>query len=101
MAITLEKLNGRSSLDDFIEYFEAIPASRWCRFVFKDEHGRKCAQGHLGADPLHTPVRVDRLHDLVGLGLASVNNGEHPNYQKGNIKTRVLTFLKDVRDGNW
>lgn len=32
----------------FIEFFSAIPASRWTTLVVEDQDGRKCALGHLG-----------------------------------------------------
>lgn len=88
------------SLEDYIAFFRAIPEERWCEGTWKDNQGRKCAEGWLGCSAQCPYTASDsRLTLLLGESLAVVNDGEHPDYQQPTPKARALAYLEDVLNG--
>ena len=85
----------KSTLKDFIRFFESKPAKTWCVDELKNNKGQRCAVGHLKVLEKNW-MPYDRLRSLGVVCIISVNNGEGlPNRQKG-IKTRVLNYLRSL-----
>lgn len=94
--------------DQLIRYLEQIPEERWVGFKFRDEDGRCCVMGHLGATTLmeastaELGKKVVKLFPYLGGGnhdewwpyaLVDANNGA----PEGQIKESVLMLLKQTR----
>ncbi len=102
--------------EDFIEFFEAIPATKWCKGQLHDSKGRHCAIGHLGKSfdsdstgrnweswykTLRNFEKLYKLNTkkttgyatLVNLNDASISVPSKFRKLKG-AKKRVLAFLK-------
>lgn len=90
---------------DFIAFFEAIPARKWCRFVLQDDHGRRCANGHLNSAEKgggtgswgQTTVLVERLASVLRRSVVPINNGDDSTYKQRSARDRVLAALHDAQ----
>ena len=94
-----------ATLEDFYEFFAAIPEDKWC--VIRFEHnGRHCARGHLGTRDRLMPAPLEqRLKFLLisgGSGLSELveaNNGimwPYGEIANNGAKHRVLKFLANL-----
>jgi len=72
------------SLKKLIEYFESIPANKWCKGSYS-KHGRHCALGHLYWNTDKPLISCAREHTE---GLTLINDSA-----KNGIKKAVLEFL--------
>lgn len=95
------------TLDDYIAFYEAIPADKWCMYEFTNG-GRCCALGHLGERHmgLTTPQayqfnEVLKKHRGDMHYIPDVNDGKNGYEEIGSTpKERVINYLKQLRDGN-
>lgn len=95
----LSELTRASSIDDFIQFFESIPADRWCTHILHDPTtGQCCALGHLGGRPKYLSDLEDRLLRLVGSNIVEANNGELTWVPGDDPKERTLNYLRMVKD---
>lgn len=92
------------TLQDYYNFFAAIPDEKWCRFQLLDNEGRSCARGHLGSR-LPTgqivatePLEVLEFYKLLGASkwiVTNINDGVSVNYPQTTPKERILAFIKD------
>lgn len=109
------------SVKDFIAFFEAIPANKWCTGSFKNQAGQCCAMGHLGRGDNANPEKIatanaaaGRLNSLIGGSIISVNDGsiisvnDGSGYSGGTLnyqelgatpKERVINYLTLAANG--
>ena len=98
------------TIDDYITFYEGIPAENWCTGQFRDEDGCCCAVGHLAYnDPskrLSPPVLYSILKEAgyceeqtsFPREIVEVNDGKRVQYKQPEVKQRVLCFLNDVKE---
>lgn len=101
------------SVEDFIAFFDSIPASKWCTGSFKNQAGQCCAMGHLGrgggvdaAKTAKANAAAGRLNDLIGGSIISINDGLVTlsgtfNYRElgETPKERVINYLTLAANG--
>lgn len=85
------------TIDDFIEFYEAIPEDKWCTKRLLSTNGSRCAIGHLGR---YTP-NAQRLMELFSTGLETtvtyVNDGFMSAFTATTPKQRILNALTDIK----
>lgn len=108
------------TVDYFIEKFKNIPEQYWASGVFNKDKAF-CAQGHCmgyaGIDAISalkgikTKPEVAKMfpewNALIELfrpfnapdriGVALINNGDHPDYKQDTPKQRILAALQDIK----
>ena len=115
------------TIDYFIEKFENIPNDKWCVGTFSEKSNKflglikaekYCAQGHCGikskiqADlfvwgkPINELIEASVLYHMFGgsnntksVYVATINNGNHVQYQQDTPKLRILAALNDMKKG--
>lgn len=95
------------TLDDYIAFYEAITADKWCTGDFTNE-GRCCALGHLGERHIGlTTPQVYQFNEVLKkhrgdmYDIPDVNDGDGSYIELGDTpKERVINYLKQLRDGN-
>lgn len=96
------------TLNDYIAFYEAIPADKWCTGKFVDFGGNCCALGHLGEREMGlTKPQVYQFHEVLKkhrgdmYDIPDVNDGDGGYIELGDTpKERVINYLKQLRDGN-
>lgn len=104
--------NVNYDVDYFIRKFEAIPEDMWLIRSLGHYGGPRCALGHcIGQESpfsfkkdsesvsLTIVFQDERIRYLLknNRSIASINNGEHPNYQQSTPKQRILAALYDIK----
>lgn len=82
--------------EDFKRFFEGIPDEKWCTQVYIDDNGRCCAMGHLGPNTLRAQVVRDLFENILVTNAATVNDGDHPDFQQPTPKQRILAALDEI-----
>ena len=87
-----------NTLQEFIDYFAAIPHERWCEKTFQlGDCG--CALGLLFVEQDGKSVPSDDAYNLLELtqhcavSLVSVNDKVQPGFPQARPKARVLAYL--------
>ena len=98
--LTTERLDTLQTAQDFYNFFDAIPAEKWCANLLQNNSGQRCAWGHLGRYVSEPEVignwqALCRLDNILGGNAIAINNGRNPKYQQDNPKDRILAALKD------
>ncbi len=95
-------LNTKSTLDDFIKFFEGIPDEKWCENV-THKGDQCCAYGHLVQTAIKFKMYAEDLSDTLhrlAPNFVRANDNLLPKYQHlPTPRLRVVEYLKDVRDG--
>lgn len=98
------KIKKLETLDDFIKFYQKIPANKWL-IMYYHESGKRCAIGHLLERDNVTcedySPSYRRLRELIDRSISIINDC----YQDEDIKlgktpkTRVINYLKQVKKG--
>lgn len=96
------KLTADSTVEDFINFFKAIPAKKWCirEFTSPKDKTVHCARGHVIESStignLGSRIVVDHHLCCIANQIVYVNNGPDIHFPQKSIKARVLAYLKSL-----
>jgi len=82
----------------FINKFQAIPEKEWCRGLYVDNRGRKCAIGHCNQDEKEKFA----LRNIMNAQVTNVNDniGNKFLYLGNHPKTRIINKLKELMNAS-
>lgn len=87
------------SIDRIIEFLERTDEGKWCTDVVKTTDGKSCIKGHIfdmGGNFFMDMFEERYATDYM---IYPINDGTNPNYSQETPKQRVLTYLKNMREG--
>lgn len=97
----------RHDANYFIDFFSRISDEQWHAGALQSEDGRLSALGHLGGPEsfrgeilLSLFFQCGILHPGPGIrlsGVASVNDGYHPDFKQKTPKKRILAALHFIK----
>lgn len=89
------------TLQDFYDFYFAIPDELWCTENFTTEDGRCCAAGHLGRRPMVACPALDWLCNLLGVSISAIYcindipyEGDEGVFLQPTPKQRILALIK-------
>ncbi len=86
------------NVDYFLAKFSNTREDKWCTGSFRDGD-KACAFGWCGCGygVLGNNREATQLMCLLNGGVASINDGDHPQYQQPTPKQRILAALYDIK----
>jgi len=81
------------TLEEYYDFFEAIPEEKWCTHNFENYYGQRCVIGHL-TDGVGDVFGCNNFETLTYHSPISINDGMGEFYKLGDTpKERVLSYI--------
>lgn len=87
---------------DYARLFRSIPDEQWAVGVLETADGRKCAMGHVGANPIKRCQAAIRLNDIClfafGREATAINDGLFKDFTQPTPKFRMVAAMEKAKE---